>query len=107
LLPRLTEKTAQNTPLNAEIELGANKHITLKINDIPAKESFSDARWIAIQSATNPDSSIVCSVVSDQANKQKVFQLNSLQLTNLTQKHIYLYTKKANGQVSVQYLGSL
>ena len=107
LLPRLTEKTALNTPLNAEIELGANKHITLKINDIPAKESFSDARWIAIQSATNPDSSIVCSLVSDQANKQKVFQLNSLQLTNLSQKHIYLYTQKANGQVSVQYLGSL
>jgi hypothetical protein len=89
------------------MEIGANGHITLKINDIPAKESFSDARWIAIQSATNPDSSIVCSLASDQANKQKVFQLNSLQLTNLTQKHIYLYTQKARGQVSVQYLGSL
>jgi hypothetical protein len=107
LLPRLTEKTALHTPLHASMEIGANGHITLKINDIPTKESWSDARWIAMQSATNPDSSIVCSLASDQANKQKVLQLNSLQLTNLTQKHIYLYTQKASGQVSVQYLGSL
>jgi hypothetical protein len=87
--------------------MGTNGHITLKINDIPTKESWSDARWIAMQSATNPDSSIVCSLASDQANKQKVLQLNSLQLTNLTQKHIYLYTQKASGHLSVQYLGSL
>jgi hypothetical protein len=107
LLPRLTEKTALHTPLHAAMEIGANGHITLKINNIPSKESFLDARWIAMQSITNPDSSIVCSLVSDQANKQKVLHLNSLQLTNLTQKHVYLYTQKASGHVSIQYLGSL
>jgi hypothetical protein len=107
LLPRLTEKTDLHTPLHTSMEISANGHITLKINDIPAKESWSDARWIAMQSATNPDSSIVCSLASDQANKQKVLHLNSLQLTILTQKHIYLYTQKASGHLSVQYLGSL
>jgi hypothetical protein len=89
------------------MEIGTNGRITLKINDIPAKESWSDARWITIQSITNPDSSIVCSLASDQANKQKVLQLNSLQLTNLKQKHVYLYTQKASGHLSVQYIGSL
>jgi hypothetical protein len=96
-----------HTPLHDAMEIGANGQITLKINDIPAKESWSDARWISIQSITNPDSSIVCSLASDQANKQKVLHLNSLQFTNLTQKHVYLYTQKASGHVSIQYLGSL
>jgi hypothetical protein len=107
LLPRLTEKTAINTPLHAVTAFGENGHITLKINDIPPKESFFDTRWIAIQSIAHPDSSIVCSLASDQANRQKVLQLNSLQFTNLTQKHVYLYTQKASGHLSVQYVGSL
>ncbi len=107
LLPRLTEKIALHTPLHDAMEIGTNGRITLKINDIPAKESWSDARWITIQSITNPDSSIVCSLASDQANKQKVLHLNSLQFTNLTQKHVHLYTQKVSGHLSVQYLGSL
>jgi hypothetical protein len=107
LLPKRLQNTANVTPLNAFEEASPNGRMSLKINDIPEKESRSDQRWLSIQSATNPDSSIVCSFVADKANTQKVFQLNSLQLTNLKQKHFWLYTQKTNGLVSVQYLGSL
>ena len=107
LLPKHPQNTANVTPLNAFQEASPNGRMSLKINDIPEKESRSDQRWLSIQSATNPDSSIVCSFVADKANKQKVVQLNSLQLANLKQKHFWLYTQKTNGLVSVQYLGSL
>ena len=107
LLPRLTEKAAESAPLIAEMAFDANGHISLKINYIPAKQSFSDKRWISMQSIPHPDSNIVGSLVSDQSNPQKVVQLNSLQLTNLKQKHVYLYTQQASGHLSVQYLGSL
>jgi hypothetical protein len=107
LLLKRPQNTANVTPLNAFQEASPNGRISLKINDIPEKESRSDQRWLSIQSATNPDSSIVCSFVADKANKQKVVQLNSLQLTNLKKKHFWLYTQKRTGLVSVQYLGSL
>lgn len=107
LLAQQPITSAQKMPLNAEIALGTNGYLSLKMNQIPPKASISDQRWLSFQSSTHPDSSFVCSFVMDQANKQKVVQLHSLQVTNLKQKDVYLYTQQASGHLSVQYLGSL
>lgn len=107
LLALLPTASALKTPLNAEMAIGTNGYLSLKMNQIPPKASISDQRWLSFQSSTQPDSSFVCTFVVDQANKQKVVQLHSLQVTNLKQKDVYLNTQKASGHLSVQYLGSL
>ncbi len=84
-----------------------NGQLSLQIFDIPEKESEAEQRWLAIQSVTNPDSSYLVSFLRDQANKPRLVHINSLQLTKLRGKNIWLYTQKANGTKLTQYLGSL
>ena len=84
-----------------------NGQLSLQIFDIPEKESEAEQRWLAIQSVTNPDSSYLVSFLRDQANKPRLVHINSLQLTKLRGKNIWLYTQKANGTKITQYLGSL
>lgn len=84
-----------------------NGQLSLQLNDIPEKVLEADQRWLAIQSVTNPDSSYLVSFIRDQAKKPRLVHINSLQLTNLRGKNIWLYTQKANGTKLTQYLGSL
>lgn len=98
---------AEYKALNAYTIENRNGQISLQINTIPEKKSSDEQRWLAIQSTTNPDSTFLVSFVRDQANKPRVVHINSLQLSSMKQKNIWLYTLIANGEGETVYLGSI
>jgi hypothetical protein len=98
---------AEYKALNAYTIDNRNGQISLQINTIPEKKSSVDQRWLAIQSTTNPDSTFLVSFVRDQVNKPRVVHINSLQLSSMKQKNLWLYTLKSNGDSETVYLGSI
>lgn len=84
-----------------------NGQITLKFNVLPEKKSKEDQRWLAIQSTTHPNSTLLIAFMRDQENKPRVVHVNSLQLTNLKLKNLWLFTQQANGKIETAYLGSI
>jgi hypothetical protein len=107
LLPCKPAIPAEFKALNAYSIDNRNGQISLQINTIPEKKSSDDQRWLAIQSTTNPDSTFLVSFVRDQANRPRVVHINSLQLSSMKQKNIWLYTLKANSEGETVYLGSI
>jgi hypothetical protein len=107
LLPCKPAIPAEYKALNAYSIENRNGQISLQINTIPEKKSPEDQRWLAIQFTTNPDSTYLVSFVRDQANRPRVVHINSLQLTSMMQKNLWLYTLKANGEGETAYLGSI
>jgi hypothetical protein len=107
LLPCKPAIPAEYKALNTYSIDNINGQISLQINTIPEKKSSDEQRWLAIQSTTNPDSTFLVSFVRDQVNRPRVVHINSLQLSSMKQKNIWLCTQKANGEGETAYLGSI
>jgi len=82
----------------------SNQELQLAID---AKAQESDNRWLAIQSKANTDAIFIAPFFSDKAKKSKIVHINSLQLTDLKGKNLWLYTEHRKGETQTKYLGTI
>lgn len=93
-------------PISIALEKQANGMLSFQLAQIPKKISLNENRWLAIQSQSYPDSTFIVPFFLDKENKPKIVHINSLQLRDLNQKNLWLYTKMEDNQAKVRYLGS-
>ncbi|WP_395768255.1 hypothetical protein [Aquirufa sp.] len=78
--------------------------LKLQIED---KNQINDQRWLVIQSKAKADSIFFAPFFLDKAKKPKIIHFNSLQLTDLRRKNLWLFTKYENGKTQTNYIGSI
>lgn len=107
----LLKLTLPNPPeikvIDLEIEKKNEGAFSIRINNIPNKVNSGDLRWIIIQSAQHPVSQLILPFHADKANRPKILEVNSMQLTDLTHKNLWLYTIQADKTSKLAYVGSL
>jgi hypothetical protein len=107
LLNLKLENPKKTQILHAQIDIKRKGEIVLKLDKLPEKKSESDQRWLAIQSMTNPDSVFIVPFFSDKVQKPKIFHINSLLLTDIKKKNLWLFTEHRNGETQTEYLGTI
>jgi hypothetical protein len=78
--------------------------LKLQIED---KNQIRDQRWLVIQSKAKADSIFFAPFFLDKAKKTKIIHFNSLQLTDLRRKNLWLFTKYENGKTQTNYIGAI
>ncbi len=79
---------------------------SIRLNNIPNKTIPAQIRWLIVQSISTPKQQFILPFISDKPNQTKILEVNSRQLPDLKQKHLWIYSLEPKRQPMLHYVGT-